>query len=225
MSELDALDPVPEEVKLSTGTVVQLESLRSRQFFKLLRIITHGALPNLGTQILRPDDDMTATQYAGRVISILALSIPDAEDETIAFIRSMCKPAGLIEARGRLNDRAAAHNDQLWAQLDADLENPELDDLISIIEAIVKREAEDIQALGKRLAGMFRLAEKTGQVPTPTSQTETSSAASPEPSGSSPVNITGRTRTSRTSRSASSGSGSRRSTKDTSMPNTTESNG
>jgi len=37
MTELDVLDPAEEHVKLSTGAVLVLESLRTRQFFKLLR--------------------------------------------------------------------------------------------------------------------------------------------------------------------------------------------
>lgn len=227
-NELDALDPVPEAVKLSTGTVVQLESLRARQFFKFLRIITHGAVPNMRDfSILRMDGDTSAEEFAVRLVSLLALSIPDAEDEAIEFLRSMSKPAGLIEGRRALNKQDQERNAELWAQLDDDLENPELDDLITLIEAIVRREAEDIQALGKRLGAMLNLAEKTGQIPSqsPTSPEANSSGDSPEASTSSPANTTGTTRRSATSRSGGSASASRRSASAASTSAGTESNG
>ena len=44
-NELDALDPDTAIVTLSTGTQVQVARLKSRQFFKLLRIVTRGASP------------------------------------------------------------------------------------------------------------------------------------------------------------------------------------
>ncbi len=185
MSELDALDPVPETVTLSTGAVVVIESLRTRQFFKFLRIITRGALPSLqDLSIFKMDGEEDSRAFAGRLISLMLLSVPEAEDEAIEFIQSMCKPYGLIERRGvRLNKQDTERNTELWAKVITDLDNPELDDLITIIEAIVKREAADIQALGKRLRAMFALAEKTGQLKQqPGSPTPDSSADSPAPS-------------------------------------------
>lgn len=212
MSDLDALDPVPEQVKLTTGTFVQLENLRTRQFFKFLRIITHGAMPALvNGQALQFDGD--SSDFAARLLVLTLTSVPDAEDEAIEFIRSMCKPVGLIEGR-RLNKQDMERNAELWAAVDNDLDNPELDDLLTIVEAIVKRESADIQALGKRLTAMFKLAEKTGQVPESLSQTltaSTSSEDSPEPSTSSPASTDGLTLISSTSRSAGSGRSSRRS--------------
>lgn len=214
MSELRALDPVPETVTLGSGTVVHLEPLRSRQFFKFLRIVTHGALPIAGRGGLF-EGDPSVEEFVGRLVSLVVLSIPDAEDETIDFIHSMCKPAGLIEGR-RLSKQDQERNAALWAALDEELDNPELDDLVSIIEAIVRREAEDIQALGKRLMAMFRLAQKTGQLDSrtssPTHQSSpaaSSSEDSPEASISSPASTAGPTRSSRTSRSAGSGRSSR----------------
>lgn len=208
MSELDALDPVPEQVKLQSGTVVALESLRARQFFKLLRIITHGALPVLqDLSIFRLDPDEDPAEFTTRLLSLMALSIPDAEDETILFLRTMCKPVGLIEGR-KLNKQDTERNSALWAALDTELDNPELDDLLTIIDAIVRREAADLQALGKRLSGMLKLADKTGQLDprnqTSTPKTSTSSADSPEPTTSSPSSTDGPTSASATSASADS---------------------
>lgn len=206
MSELDALDPVPEEIKLTSGTTVVVQRLRARQFFKLLRILTHGALPLVSDgSLFQLDPDSDPGVFVTRLLSLVVLAIPDAEDETIAFLKAMCQPAGLIQRRN-LSKPEFARNTALSDQLDAELENPELDDLVTLVEAIVRREAGDIQALGKRLLAMFKLAEKTGQLPNGpsnspnlASSTSTSSAASAEPSTSSPANTAGTTSSSQTS--------------------------
>jgi hypothetical protein len=211
-SELDKLDPIPETVTLRSGLKVQLESLKARQFFKLLRIITHGAMPGIqGAGVLDLENLDDTDEFMGRLLSVVVLSIPDAEDETIEFLRSMVYPVGLIQRRG-LNKQDVERNALLWDAIDAELENPELDDVVTIIEAIVKREAEDIQALGKRLASMFKLAERTGQLsstsPSPTESTPTSSAASAAPSTSSRRNTGGKTKRSSRSRSVESANAS-----------------
>ncbi len=215
MAELDSLDPIPEQVTLTSGLQIQLERLRSRQFFKLLRIITQGAMPQMQSAGLFDTDGLDASEFTSRLITVTLLSIPEAEDQTIDFVRSMGKPVGLIERRD-LNKQDAERNLTLWTRFDEELDNPELDDLVTIIEAVVRREAADIQALGKRLAAMFNLAVKTGQIQkTPNqslNQTESTSASSVDshgPSISSPRSTGGRTKSSSTSASRVSASVSR----------------
>lgn len=225
-TELDALSPVTDQVTLADGTRLQLERLRSRQFFKLLRILTHGAGSAL-SDLFRLDPDEPAEAFGARLVSMIVLSIPDAEDETIEFLRSMAQPVGLIEGRA-LNKADSERNKALWQELDRALYNPDLDDLVSLIEAIVRRESDDIQALGKRLAAMFKLAQKVGQVPAPrnqTSPTATSSAGSPGPSTSSPPSTDGPTSTSATSPSAGSDSASPPSANGATTPSGDDSNG
>lgn len=226
-NEIDGLDPIPESVKLESGTVVQLESLKSRQFFKLLRILTHSALPGLKDSGLFDQEDITVDEFMSRLLTITVMAIPDAEDETIEFIRSMCYPYGLIERKG-LNKQDAERNTLLWEQLDEELQNPSLQDLLSIVEAIVRREAADIQALGKRLASMFKLAQRTGQVDTPQSpkmSTSPSLVDSPERSTSSRRSTGGRTRKSQTSHSDDFASASQPSESDSIMTAGTTANG
>jgi hypothetical protein len=229
-NEMDKLDPIPESVTLRSGLVVQLESLKARQFFKLLRIITHGALPGMREAGLFDMDGLDTDEFMGKLLSVTLLSIPDAEDETIEFIRSMCYPYGLIERKG-LNKQDVDRNKILWEALDEELENPDLDDLVTILEAVVKRESEDIQALGKRLASMFKLAEKTGQIspqsssPSPPESTSASSAGSPARSTSSRRSTGGRTKSSSTARSVESVSTSLQSESDSTMPVGSVSNG
>ncbi len=205
-AELKALDGFPEQIKLVSGNFVEIQDLKARQFFKFLRIVTHGALPLVqDMSLFRLGGDMDADEFGARLLSIMLLSIPDAENETIEFLESMCKPAGLIEGRN-LNKQDTERNNALWDAFARDMANPELDDLISLIEAIVKREAADIQALGKRLQAMFNLAQKTGQIPTQpqTSPAVNSSADSPAPTTSSPASTDGPTPSSVTSASGGS---------------------
>ena len=166
--ELEVFDPSPSTITLSTGTVVEIEGLKTRQFFKLLRIITRGALPQLQDMSLfnMKDGEMDSGEFAGRLISLLLLSIPEAENEAIDFVQAMCRPVGLIQRRSgiKLNKQEVAQNTDKWAAVITELDNPSLDDLVSVIEAIVNAEAGDLLALGKRLRQMFSLAQKTGQL-------------------------------------------------------------
>lgn len=192
-SELDILTSVPEKATLSSGTEVVFEDLKARQFFKLLRILTHGAFPLLRDPSLMsfgPDEDVK--EWGQRFLTLVLMAVPDAEDEAIEFVRAMVRPASVIDKADRpggLSKVDRTHNQMRWDELNEELENPELDDLITIIEGVVQRELDDLAALGKRLGAMLKLAQKTGQIPTstpsPTSTEPNSSGASPEPSTSS----------------------------------------
>lgn len=193
MSELDVLSPAPETLTLSTGTVVQFEALKARQFFKLLRIVTHSATGMLGhIDGLFNGDGADA---AGRFAAMLLMSIPDSIDETVEFLFSMVKPAGLID-RPKLDKSQQTYNQQLWDALVKDLSNPELEDLIDLVEAIFKRESDDLTALGKKLQKLLNLAKKTGQIAPQDSQPsleQNSSEVSPEPLISSAQSTAGQT--------------------------------
>jgi hypothetical protein len=173
MSELDALDPVPDVITLSDGTEVKLLDLKARQFFKLLRIISHGpamaALTN-SNNLLQGDPEAVVM----RLVGFLLVSIPDAYDETLAFLQDMVQPVGLKEtpdsADKSVKNSAAEHNKDRWAELIKVMDNPEVEDVVDLVDAIIKRESKDLVALGKKVASLFRVAEKTGQIEKPTSQ-------------------------------------------------------
>jgi hypothetical protein len=161
-TDVDVIVSEGDNVVLSSGTQVNIQPLKARQFFKLLRIITHGA----GGMILnlKFSGEDTPEEFGAKLLALVGFAIPDAEDEVIDFILSMVKPVG--EKTGRtLNKQDREHNKELIDNLIEELYNPELEDLVTIVEAVVTREAEDLQALGKRLMAMFDLAKKTGQVP------------------------------------------------------------
>lgn len=205
--ELDALDPQLETVTLESGLRLRVERLKTRQFFKFLRILTKGALPTVsGTNLLNLDPEADPSEFATRLISLVLLAIPEAEDEAVDFIKSMVVPVGLVDRPKNKLD--AERNAERWLMIDDELENPELNDVVTIFERVILNEAGNMQALGKRLAGLFKLAQKTGQLKSqnPTSKAPNSSAGSRERSTSSALSTGGQTSSSVTSVSAASDS-------------------
>jgi len=186
-SETEIIAPLPTSYTLSNGLEVDVQPLKTRQFFRLLKIITRGAAPILGEMtggLLSGNDE----DVAGSLIGLIVFAIPEAENEAIEFLNSMILPSDLESSRDK---GAQARNNDRYDKLAEAMLNPELDDTIGLIELIIRREASDLTALGKRLVSMLALAEKTGQLdPTSPSsnsgskkQTPTdSSEASPEPS-------------------------------------------
>ena len=157
--ELDRLDPVSAEVTLESGLVVAVQPLKLRQFLRLLKILTRGASVAMDSISLNTGDD---DQFAQNLMALVLMAIPEAENETIDFIRSMVTPVNLTGD--------AATDATLTLQLDAQMVNPELEDTVSIIETIVKREASDLRALGKRLSAMMTVAQKMGATKVETTQ-------------------------------------------------------
>jgi hypothetical protein len=189
MSELTVLDPAVETLTLSDGTEVKLLDLKARQFFKALRILTHGPAMNLITNPSTLQGEPEA--ILGRVVGFLLVSIPDAYDETLAFLHDMVQPVGLVDGKA-----AAKSNAEKWDKLRAVMANPELEDVVDLVDAIVKRESADLAALGKKVASLFKLAKKTGQLEpdtSPTSLEQNTSEDSAEPSTSSVPSTDGQT--------------------------------
>ncbi len=160
--DVDVIVDEGDKIVLESGTEVVLVPLKSRQFFKMLRIITHGAGGMLLNFKFSAED--SPEEFGAKLVALLAFAIPDAEDEVFDFLLSMVKPVGLKTGLG-LNKQDREKNAELLEAVQLELDNPELGDTLTLIEAIVRREAEDLQALGKRLMAMFDLAKKTGQIP------------------------------------------------------------
>lgn len=158
--ELAVLDPIPETYALTTGLEVKVVDLKTRQFFRLLRILTSGSGSRLATLDLNPNQGFES--FAMKLAATILLAIPEAEQEAIDFLISMVEPVGLKEGR-KLSPEDRLHNQDLYIQLGEELAaNPELEDTLGLIELIVRREAKDIQALGKKVVTMFESAKKMG---------------------------------------------------------------
>jgi hypothetical protein len=208
-SEIDRLDPEPVTVKLSTGYEVGIQRLKTRQFFRLLKVLTRGVGPAMVQSGLDFGQDKEA--FGQNLLAMTLMAIPEAEQQFIEFLQSMCTPLGLHEAHGKnqLDKQQREDNAAAITEMVEELNNPELEDLLDLAEVIVKAEAPEIQALGKRVAGLLELARKTGQLEDK-SQGSSSPEPSPELSISSATSTDGPTTGSSPSRSAGSGSASRR---------------
>jgi hypothetical protein len=213
-SELDRIDPEPVEVKLSTGFTVEIARMKTRQFFRLLRVLTHGAGPALTQSQLDFAGD--PGEFGRKLLTLIVMSIPDAESEAIMFLSSMCRPAGLTDKQqSQMTKQETEANQAAWDKYGAELHNPELTDLLDLIEVIVKAEAGELQALGKKLQRTMDLFAKTGQDKEPAAAEPgprelNSPEPSPPPSTPSPTSTGGPTSTSSDFPSAASARPSRR---------------
>lgn len=138
---------------LASGTAFNIRQLRLRELLRLLRIVTRGAsmaMPALNFNFENPDE------FVQSFLALVVFSIPEAEDETVDFVQSMVDPILTGHEETDARSRLALLNE---------LENPELDDIITIITIIIATEGRDLAALGKRLRSMLSVARKMGQVP------------------------------------------------------------
>lgn len=156
-SDIETIAGDPNLIHLPGADVdVLLEKLRTRQLFKFLKIITVGAGGALaGLQISADTDVAELTQT---LIGILIVSIPDAEDEAIDFIRSMVKPLNLVDPERSKADRE--RNVELYTELYTLLNNPDPEDTIALLVRIVQNEAPNMVALGKQIAALLPSAAK-----------------------------------------------------------------
>jgi hypothetical protein len=213
-SELDRIDPQPETCKLSTGFEVDIVRMRTRQFFRLLRVLTHGAGPALTQSGL--DFAAGGEEFTQKLLMLVVMSIPDAEQEAIGFLASMCRPSGITDkAASQLTKQENEANQALWTRFNEELHNPDLEDTLDLVEIIVRQESPELQALGKKLQRTFKIFQATGQdreapEPEASPQEINSPERSPQLSTSSATSTGGPTSTSSTSRSAGSGSASKR---------------
>jgi hypothetical protein len=210
-SEIDRLDPEPAEVKLVSGFAVEVVRLRTRQLFRLMRIISRGATPAAMSQLnFGADDPEGQKEFAGKLLGMIVMAIPDAENEAIGFLQSMTQPAGIIQKTpAKLNKQESEHNDALFERYGKEMFNPELEDTLSLLEVIIAIEAPEIQALGKKLSHLWKVARKAMGADLPAEPPEGPDLhlqGIGQPSSmSSPSSTDGATSTSSTSRSAASG--------------------
>lgn len=153
--DVEVLAGEPDEdgyFTLSSGSRVRLNPMKTREIFKLVKIFTVGAGALIAEATFSMEDDES---FAGEMIGLLINAVPEAEDETIDFLRAMVSPEGLIE---RPKTREQRHyNDTLNGELYEELENPDPEDTIKILAQIISNEAGNLLALGKKVAAMFSL--------------------------------------------------------------------
>lgn len=164
--ELEAIadtGPPSRTVLLSNGELVEILPLKSRQFFKLLRIITHGSGGLMGAITFKEDPE----QFVGQILGLLMFAVPEAPEPTIDFVKSMVAmptvpgPFGKKGPVSEAGQDRARRNDEIMDLLN----DPPVEDLLTIVMKVVELEREDLVGLGERLAGLMTVAKKTGQIP------------------------------------------------------------
>lgn len=169
--ELDSLAPESDgPITLISGTEVVVNRLRTREMLSLLRILTRGG----GAALADLSFTGETSDFAASLIGVALVSIPEAADETVEFVQRMVTPTALIEGR-RLSKAEQEINSEKWATLTEEMANPELEDLFSVVERVIRVEAPHMQSLGKKLA--FLLQTATGNQ-TPSGNEPNNSGAS-----------------------------------------------
>lgn len=136
---------------LSSGTPVVIRPLKLREFLKLLRIITRGSASMLSSLSLDFDD---VDKFVQTLVAMALFAVPEAEEETLDFVQAMLDPAGL--------GVSPEADNVLRSRLFLELDNPEMEDVINIIGAVIASEGADLHALGKKTAAMWSAATKMG---------------------------------------------------------------
>lgn len=166
-------DPIlsdPKPLTLVSGLEINVERLKTRQMMRLMRILTRGAGDALtGMKI---DGDTDAAEFTGQLLAAVVFSIPEAEDETVDFVRSMVSPVGIV---ARPNKEQREQNETLLMRLDSEFQNPEPEDLITVLEKVVEVEAPHLVALGKRVAALLKVQRMNLAARTPKNSSEVTS--------------------------------------------------
>jgi len=155
-TDIEAIEASPKTITIASGMEVEVQRLKLRQLLRLMKIITRGASPALSLL----SDDLSEEEFTTSLLYAIALAIPDAEDETVDFLLSMVLPADFHKGRN-LTKAQKAENDTLIDEIQEEFYNPELEDLVSLMEVIVVNEAPHIKALGNRIAVLLEAQVKS----------------------------------------------------------------
>jgi len=170
--DIDLIASEGGPVTLLSGRQVNVERLRTRQTMRLMKILTRGGGAALTDIDFSGGEDSAAVALLGAVI----FSIPEAEDETIDFVRSMVTPVGLI--RDPRSKPEIEVNEGLFEAISEEFENPELDDLVTVLERVIVVEAPHLIALGKRLALLVKTFQQGEKAKAPAKQRSSSRSGS-----------------------------------------------
>jgi hypothetical protein len=155
--DIDAISAEPKPLTLESGLPIKVLRIRTRATMSLLKILTRGAGEALAT--IRFGADTTQEEFTGQLLGAVIVSIPEAEEETIEFLNRVVEPANLID-KPRLTPGDIEYNADQEDLLRAELRDPSLDDLVTIVSEIISIEGPHIMALGKRLAALLPTALK-----------------------------------------------------------------
>lgn len=157
-TDIDTLASESTPLTLVSGTQITVERLRTRGLMSLLKILTRGAATAIPSLVV--EEDTEPGKFAGQLLAAIVLALPEAEDEAVDFIQRMVSPVGMTSGR-RLTKAQESANAELLDRLRDELEDPEPEDLVSIVERIIEVETPHMLALGKRLALLLQAQQKS----------------------------------------------------------------
>lgn len=140
IDEIAEILQTPKQITIS-GIPCLLKRLRTREFLKLMNILTAGMGGRVVTAVMVGE---TEADLVGRMGAALLNAVPAAADETLDFIRSMVEPA----------QEKAAHYKALQSALD----NPDLDIMFEILTGVLEQEASELVKLGKATKAWWQTA-------------------------------------------------------------------
>lgn len=137
LPDLDVIVPDLENLVIA-GIPVTINRLKSREFFKLIRVFTNG----LGSSFDMFNIDTSDRKELVATISAMAVfAIPNALEEFIDFAAEICKPQTPSDA----------------GALALVMHNPDPDDLLWVIAAMARQEADDFVSLVKKAQAAIKM--------------------------------------------------------------------
>jgi hypothetical protein len=139
-SDLDVI--LPDTATVAVGsTKCRVKRVRTRELFMLARILTNGA----GRSIQHID--FKGDEAREQVIAALVMAVPEAPDEVLDLVKALLHPADPISK-------------EEMAGLQAELDNPDPDVIIDVIEVVADQERDTI---GLLVGKVTKLLEKIGK--------------------------------------------------------------
>jgi hypothetical protein len=133
--DVDVILPTPGTCQVA-GIDVTVNRLKTRELLALLKILTSGLGPALGTVRL---DFSSPETVQSDLIGLMLLAMPNAVQETVLFLLTIVQPKSP-------DDRKA---------LNQALDNPDPADLIDVFEAMASQEAGDLTSLAGKAQAMW----------------------------------------------------------------------
>lgn len=133
------------------GIPARVRRMKTREFLSLMRVLSAGLGPALGT--IRMDFSSPET-VARDMAALMVLALPNATEELALFLATIVEPVREADRKGLV---AYLHD------------NPELEDLLEVFERVAVQEKDDLaslagkaQAMWSRIAPMYQMQNKTG---------------------------------------------------------------
>lgn len=156
-ADVEAILADPSIITLSNGKKYRVERLKTRGTLRLLAILTGGAQDVLAQT--KFSVDMDPQEFAGIFIGAILFSVPEQEDATMRFLQGMVTPYHFITDPRTPAEREA--NRDAIVELNNLLDDPEIEDSLEIITAVVTIEAPHILSLGKRIMALLPTIKKS----------------------------------------------------------------